>query len=546
MSCCSRPSLAAALAVVCLLFTTASTQAMNVQAVYTASCQRQVGVLLEVGRHHLTMLTLSGRILSLPRHELIYMVEYPLDSVPFEGVRGGDPSRVVDIVTRQGTNLLPLVKGWPIDYSRDDISFLSLDGAEVVVHREHIFGLEFSAAPTELLFPATKRRILEFVHPYVFASCAQEPPPLGSSEVSSDPSQPEAATIVELERRKIFPQQFFPDPVAIKRELDRRLEGYERLRIYERSQKFYPVPQVYKNLTSLGLWLSAGSRYGASGSRSNNLNPMLVNEYSSGPFGYQHRLVSGNGPMPYSLHTEIQSQLYYRFKADYFHLSAMLDPNLFLVGDKYAWTKEDLDPIDERFNEMLLVESGLDFGPLSLEWYLIDPLNTAVRQEEDFLGLEMNLMRFGLVYHHYLVRVSLVAGRTFGFLNSPQHSYVESEGSSPAELVTTPSLDVVRLNVDLTGSDSYLLNLSTIVRRFGCRSDQITWTEEGSHLEEGLRYRSLAVEPALHGSWRFGTRYELGGFLSTELRRIEHGTGSLEDTRHRLVPKLGVLASLTF
>ena len=65
-------------------------------------------------------------------------------------------------------------------------------------------------------------------------------------------------------------------------------------------------------------------------------------------------------------------------------------------------------------------------------------------------------------------------------------------------------------------------------------------------MEEGLRYRSLAVEPALHGSWRFGTRYELGGFLSTELRRIEHGTGALEDTHYRLVPKLGTLASLTF
>ena len=69
---------------------------------------------------------------------------------------------------------------------------------------------------------------------------------------------------------------FLNDPIVIKRELVRLKEGHEQILEYEQNQKFYPVPQVFENRTSLGLWFS------------------LIDELSKGPFGYQHIFLTGH------------------------------------------------------------------------------------------------------------------------------------------------------------------------------------------------------------------------------------------------------------
>ncbi|MBU1910557.1 MAG: hypothetical protein KJ726_10960, partial [Verrucomicrobia bacterium] len=107
----------------------------------------------------------------------------------------------------------------------------------------------------------------------------------------------------------------------IRRELDRLRKGYQELVDDIEDQKFYPVPQLYRNRTSLGFWGSLLSRYAASESRSNNLTPLLTNTYSSGPFRYQHIFFTGTTPNGLLLHNEAQTQVFYRFKAAYFHAS---------------------------------------------------------------------------------------------------------------------------------------------------------------------------------------------------------------------------------
>ncbi|NJM09463.1 MAG: hypothetical protein HC883_00750 [Bdellovibrionaceae bacterium] len=66
--------------------------------------------------------------------------------------------------------------------------------------------------------------------------------------------------------------------------------------------------------------------------------------------------------MPFSIHEEAQVQSYYRMKADYFHFSGMVDPNLLLVGSRDKWSAADLKSEDVRANDSAFMEFGFDFG----------------------------------------------------------------------------------------------------------------------------------------------------------------------------------------
>ena len=85
--------------------------------------------------------------------------------------------------------------------------------------------------------------------------------------------------------------------------------------------------------------------------------------------------------MPYSIHEETQTQVYYKFKADYFHMGVMLDPNMFLVPwGKYEWKREDLRKLDDRVNPNFALELGLDYSNFTIQWY-IDILNMGVNSD---------------------------------------------------------------------------------------------------------------------------------------------------------------------
>src|SRR5690606_36414810 len=256
------------------------------------------------------------------------------------------------------------------------IAFVNLDGQEVVVQRDRIWSLEYlEHLPRR--GKAHQSAKLDFVHPHAVGFCNRAP--------------------IGPDVRPVFPQQFINDQVVIKRELDRLMEGHAGVREYERDQSFYPMQEHYRNETALGLWASHGQKHGATASRPNNLTPVLYDELSLGPFGYQHRLIKGAAPTPFSVHTEAQTQIYYRFKAAYFHASAMFDPNVLLVGSEYDWQLDDLanDRPDLRIVEALMIELGFDWGPVALQ---ISPGALgmiAARNGNAFATEERALFRFG-------------------------------------------------------------------------------------------------------------------------------------------------------
>lgn len=454
-------------ALACVLVSAGEASALNVHAVYRTACNRELGIIIGVQKRELTLLGLDGQVRRIPRYEVASIAYYPVSGIAIDPVRVHQSQPALEIRTLQNGELVPLLIGWPVDFNQERIAFVNLDGQEVVVHRDRIWSLEYlEQLPRRGRAP--KAAALDFVHPHAVGFCNQAAP---------DPHL-----------RAVFPQQFINDQVVIKRELDRLMEGHDEIREYERDQIFYPMPEIYRNETALGLWTSHGAKHGATASRPNNFTPVLYDELSLGPFGYQHRLITGAAPMPFSVHTEVQTQIYYRFKAAYFHASAMFDPNLLLVGSEYEWQIDDLvaDRPDLRIVEALMIELGFDWGPVALQISPGAMGMIAARAGDAFNSEEHTLFRFG-------PRITLrdwEAELLVGFSDN---------GADYARWV--------RLNGSLNATEALVFNVSVLARKLALPAYH--------ELGEDFRRWTMS-DQAIAGS--LGARYTLFGRYAAAAR----------------------------
>ena len=495
------------------LFTGSFAYPININAIYRSACERELGIILYVDSYDVKLLALDGRLRKIPRYEIIYLAYYPLDIVPLIELEELSDIKLVRVETLHDDRISDLVVGWPVDFTEENISFLTLKGKETVISRDSIWGVELLEQKKKIRFLNKINFRYNFVHPYPFAYC----------KVRLEGNLQSRETTLE-----ITPQQLISDPVIIKKELDRLKEGHEKIKDYNRDQQFYPVPQVYHNRTSLGLWLSGGTRYGGSKNRSNNLSPILVNEYSAGPFGYQQIFKSGNAPMLYSIHEEVQSQLYWRFKADYFHLSIMLDPNHLLVGSNYDWQKGDLSEYDDRVNEGSFLEYGFDYGPFAIHYWGGTSINSALRYKELFFQDWISGPRYGISYHHPFVRIAAYYGWARDW-----EEVVEEEGEDgKPRLGTKLRLDTFRINVELESIKHFDLLYSFIYRKL-------------SYDDEFL-YKSASYTNAFYFGFPIAHRLTINAFLALEYQIVEHGLHSLDHTKDDYFPKGGLNISLTF
>lgn len=363
-----------------LLFVETEVLALNTRALYTSACQRKLGLIVGVDDQKISFLSFDEGIVHIPRYEVIFMADYPMDILPTRGklVIKGIPK--VYITTLNNHKVENLLDGWPIGFNADKISFLTSNGSETVIDAHNIWSLEFKETD-ETVESRKTPDMYRFIHPYAFRECSYD----------------------SNKGRDIYPQQILSDPIQIKRDLDALQEGFKRVVRYEREQDFYPVPEIYENRTELGMWFSFGSRYGASEKRENNLLPVLVDQYSHDVFDYQHYSVTGAAPLFIGSHEEPQSQIYYSFKASYFHFSAMVDPDLVLVGENYKWQDVDFSAgnADTRFNDTSVIELGFDFGNFSTRFYGADVLNLGVWDGQSLQTMSISLPRFGLRYANH-------------------------------------------------------------------------------------------------------------------------------------------------
>ena len=274
-----------------LVLATSIASALDISAYYLGSCRRVVGIPVAVDRETVRVLTVHGRIETVPRYEVNLVATYPSDVIQIDRVENPEEHPPIEIMTRRNRETVNLVTGWPVEFTDDKVSFLTIGGEDFVVDRNSIWQINEVPANSKFTFRGQNRRARsEFVHPQLFADCPAE------------------RAGGEGEKRPVVPQQILAEPVTIKREFDRLMRGHNVIEAYQSKQQFYAVPSLYKNQTSLIVWTSAGSRYGASSFRSNNFTPLIRNEESSGPFSYQHEILTGSGPNVDSVHDESQTQ----------------------------------------------------------------------------------------------------------------------------------------------------------------------------------------------------------------------------------------------
>ena len=511
--------------------------AVDITAVYFSACMRETGVVINVDENNLQLMTLKGEIRSIPRFNIIYIASYPVGHITIPEVTNPEASNIVTVRTLYRDSVVDMVKGWMIDYSEDQISFLTLAGTQTVIDTADIWDLEISPLHEVTRFEKRESGQYEFAHPYPFMHCQKE--------LSGNPQS-------QKKLHKIYPQYLLPDPLMIKRDLDRLKAGYDRIRKYNSAKRFYAVPQVYTNETSLGIWANLGSRYGSSRNRSNSFIPAITSELTEGPFGFQRVLITGAAPMNYGIHDEPQVQAYYRLKASYVHFSIMVDINRFNMGsEKYKWSPEDMETNDNRENEIFHLAGGFDYGSFAIDLSMVNFMYYAIRHGSYFYRGDMNLNKGGLFYHNRFLRLELY------------HAFATDSKDPPIPLPDDPAVGekerIEAINADLAAKPEfdtqflfYRLNLELFtlgkirpVYSLIYKGLDFTREQDGQGLG-AFKYSSQSLTNTLYVHYPLDDDLKLSGYFSLESLDNQYGELSRHNRSSNLYPKGGLSLALLF
>ena len=475
--------------------------ALDIYGVYLGNCKRTLGTIIDVRDHSFDILTIKGKIQSFPRYQVIYMASYPIDFLPTLNLSTKKGIRIYDIKSRVGDRIKPLLKGWAINFTEDQVSFLTTHRTEVLVEKTDIWDIKKETKPVKFKSSDKRSAQLSFLDPYPFNHCKRK-----------------------IKENKIIPQKLYSDTVDVKREFDRLQSGHKELATFIRKKVFYPRPEVYKNVSILGLWLTSGARYGASKSRSNNFSPFLRNEMSLGAYSYQHLITTGSGPVPDGTHLETQMHFYYRMKAEYVHLSFMGDPNLLLVGKQYQWKKEALDSVDFRGNETSFIEGGFDYGRFSFEISPTMAYSTAVRFGDQFESQIIDLIRFGLRYSGLNHTINFIYGTDI----PKKHSFDQK-------------FNIVRMNFNKKIRSKHEITFSAINKS---SEGSIKYLQDDKFSTHTFEFNSWSVAGIYKHQYR--RRFYFGGLLGVESFSLKATEG---EKQHKVEPvqvSFGANVSLKF
>jgi hypothetical protein len=266
---------------------------------------------------------------------------------------------------------------------------------------------------------------------------------------------------------------------------------------------------------------------------------------SEGPFGFQRVLVAGAAPMPYSVHEEVQTQFYYRLKADYVHFSFNYDVSLLLIGGGYAWVSDELGSKDERWNEVAHLAGGFDYARVAADLSLTS-MQYAFRYLDNFFTQRAEMAKGGLFYRDAHLAIELYYGRALdrkpGAGELAQGSSDEEIAKAEEELAKIPDfhtdLQLYRLNVGTGGPRADRFRYSLIYRKSAFRR------LPDNNGDGAFRYRGETCTYAAW--WRIALNGDLSMalMLSVEDRWNQAGVQQLGSETRRLFPKGGVNVEL--
>ncbi len=495
------------LVVVVLFLHVGIAQAVVIYGIHLSSCQRELGIILHVEPLELTFLTLGGNIKKIKQYEVINVSYYNSSYLPLAETTQVNEIPSYVIKTRRGNEIVKLLQGWPVEFTNDKISFISSDGSDILIDRDNIWDINEELEDSKIERSAIANTSFQFYPPYQYRECNFN---------ETFPFKNGAKTIY------LYPQQTLSEPITIKKEFDRLYAGYDTIHKYVREKKFYGIPQNYTNLATLGLWLNSGSRYGSSSSRTGNLLPFIVNEKSEGPYSYQHQMVTGIAPIPKSTHEEPQTQISYEFKASYFHLMTMVDPNIVLVGSNYKWKGTDLKNNDIKYNDKFIFEFGFDYNAFAVGFRRYT-LGYGVLYDDTFSGEDVYLSGTSITFINHLYRADL----TFGSSDSNLNLKEVYRHNIRSMIETSFDIKFLRFNLDITTSNKWLYSYSFISKTSNF----------------GNFIKADSVSNVLYLNYKYGPRYLIGAFAAIETLSVSSVTSAKKSV---IYPKLGASFSLKF
>ena len=482
-------------------------QALDIYGIYLGNCKRELGTIIDVRDQSFDILTVEGDMKSLSRYQAIYLVAYPIDLLPISNLSMKAGVEVYSIESRSGSTTKPLLEGWAINFTEDQVSFLTTNRDEVLVDKTDIWDIRKDRKPINFKSSNRKPKEISFLDPYPFASCKRD-----------------------KKKKTIIPQKLYSDAVDVKREFDRLQLGHKELDKFIRRKIFYPRPEIYENSSVLGLWLMSGARYGAADSRSNNFSPFLRNELSSGAYSYQHLITTGSGPLLDGTHLETQMHFYYRMKAEYIHLSFMMDPNLFLVGGQYSWKSTDMDSIDFRGNESSFVEFGFDYGKISVELSPGMEFHTGVKFGNQFVQSQLNLSRFGLRYTGLDYTVNFIYGSGDIAADHTIPEYIIEHDDISTYVI---KFRMMRINVQRKIRSKHEMTFSVVNK-----------SSDGSVQLNPYKFNSWSLSGIYKHQYK--RRFYFSGLLGLESFRMEATEGTKKYSTNPVHLTFGANASLKF
>ncbi len=528
---------AAALFLLLVVFNAQRLEAVNISAIYSSACVRESGVIINVDENALQLLTLNGVIRNIPRFDIIYIASYPVGTIRIPEVVNPEESDIITIKTVFQDEIVDMVKGWMIDYSEDQISFLTLSGTQTTIDTQDIWDIEIASTSGKVVFDAMETKRYEFVHPYPFMHCSSE---INGLEDTDNPVH------------KIYPQHLLPEPLLIKKELDRLKEGYDQLRKFDDNKRFYPVPQIFSNETTLGIWANLGNRYGSSRNRSNSFIPAIVSETTDGPFGYQSVFVTGSSPMFYSIHEEPQMQAYFKMKASYVHFSILVDISRFTMGsEKYKWSAEDLETYDNRENEIFHMAGGFDYGNFAVDVSIVDFVYYAIRYDSEFFRDDMYLNRGSISYHNRLFKAEL----NYGFADDtkPPPISIPDDATGPDEAwiiaynEEQEAIPDFQTNFFFTRFNLELFTLGELKPTYSLIFKTMDFEREENNQGLGqFLYKSRSLTNSVYLSYPLNRELLISGYLSLEMMEKEYGETELDEASSHSYPKGGLSLALLF
>ena len=492
-----------------VFFVNLDASAVDIFNVYRGSCQISSGVVIKVDESQIFLADVHGHLQTIPRYDIVGLTLYALPDIPIPLISNSTQSDV-DIMsfdTYVNGEVVPLGEGWPIDFTKDYVQIINREGADQQIQRDRIWGINSTPVRGPITFKRFKEQHSSYLlrHPLAFERC-------GKVIVGGGNMAPLA----------INPQNQLTDIIGIKHFFDDKKSGYAKLYAYEERQQFYPIPQYNSNQTKIGSWAILGSRYANVGARQANFLPIVQDEFSEGPFGFQRVARSGLYPILWSLHDEPVVQVFYGINADYIHLEVFFDPLLVLIGKQYEWQKDQLNNIDDRLIENAGGEFGFNFGRFSI--FAAATLGSyAFRSDDQFELGSFGAPKLGLKFQHLYHVLSAYVGRS---------TIVTDFGNAK-------TLNFFRVNNQIRLSEAHQLRFSVLGRKI---------TDAGySDKDKYFGYTGTAYAASGQWDWAINHRWTSNLLLSVEnfAATVDLGSGR-SNTTNANYPKLAGGATISF